>query len=290
MRVVGARVLAAWEDLLDAVAGAGADLERPSRLPGWSGTDVVVHLGLWEDNAVLDAVVADARAGRRRPPAGTDGNERVVAAHRGEGPDAAVAALARSRDRVHRFFAAGEAAEVAAADVGSSLGTLPALCLVGAGAYEVAVHGLDLVPCGVRPPAPSTLQAGLGALIDVTGALCVRQGLRERVGAVAPDGGWVTDARSPDGWTTTAVTADAPVPAGARGAADVLLDVSAGRRGLGPTLASGAMTVAGLPTFLRLAPLVEQVPGLPGGAALSSGARALSGLGRLAGGLGRLLR
>src|ERR671916_748209 len=57
-------------------------------------------------------------------------------------------------------------------------------------AYELAVHGLDLVPCGVPPPPRPVLQAGLAALADVTGALAAREGVSGGAELAAPEGGW----------------------------------------------------------------------------------------------------
>ena len=38
-------VLPAWDAFL--TLAADADLDGPSRLPGWTGRDVLVHLGAW---------------------------------------------------------------------------------------------------------------------------------------------------------------------------------------------------------------------------------------------------
>ena len=46
---------------------------------------------------------------------------------------------------------------------------IPLLSVVLGQAYELAVHGLDLVSCGAAPPPPEVLQSGLAALADVTG-------------------------------------------------------------------------------------------------------------------------
>jgi len=45
------RVLAAWDGFL--AAAGDVDLDRPSRLPGWTGRDVCVHVGDWPGAPVL---------------------------------------------------------------------------------------------------------------------------------------------------------------------------------------------------------------------------------------------
>ena len=58
--------------------------------------------------------------------------------------------------------------------------------------------------------------------------------------------------------------------------------------GLGPLLVGGQVGVQGVAAFLRLAPLIEDVPGIPGGAALRRAAAGLSAGSRLAGLLPRI--
>ena len=58
----GRQVLAAWDAFLDVVRAPSTDLTRPSRLPGWSGADVCIHLGAWDDAQVLAGVLEIRRA------------------------------------------------------------------------------------------------------------------------------------------------------------------------------------------------------------------------------------
>jgi hypothetical protein len=71
-----------------------------------------------------------------------------------------------------------------------------------------------------------------------------------------------------------------------RAAATDLLDASAGRAGLPQLLLSRRMQVQQLPQWMRLAPLLDDVPGIPGGAALKAG---VGGLVAVAGGMGKVL-
>jgi uncharacterized protein (TIGR03083 family) len=270
------RVLAAWSGFLAAVSAA--DLAGPSRLPGWTGHDVAVHIADWDSSTTLDRLVAQARSGSLAAPVDVDSaNAAVVAAHRTASRASVLAALERSRRGVASWFATDGPALLGRVPVMSVVGPLPLLTVVNAGAYELAVHALDLG--GV--PDPSLLEAGLAALVDVTGVFAHRRGLDTSLTAWTGAGGWQVRTSSA-GWTTAPVTARPP-GAVVEGSAAVLLDASAGRRAVPPLLASRALRIHGLADILRLAPIVDEVPGLPGGAALRAA-------GRWAGTTGRLLR
>ena len=58
---IRARLLPAWDNFL-AVAES-ADLDAPSRLPGWTGREVCIHLGVWDDANALERLLAAARTG-----------------------------------------------------------------------------------------------------------------------------------------------------------------------------------------------------------------------------------
>jgi uncharacterized protein (TIGR03083 family) len=269
------RVLAAWDGFVAAVTDA--DLDRPSRLPGWSGHDVAVHIADWDEATTLDRLVAQARTGVPAGPPDTDAvNAAVVAAHRTASRADVLAALARSRQGVADWFAGDGPQLLGRATVMSVVGPLPLLTVVNAGAYELAVHALDLAGAG---PDPRLLDAGLAALVDVSGVFAHRRGLRTSLAAWTGRRGWQvrTDAL---GWSTEPVTARPP-GAVVEGEPAVLLDVSAGRRSVPPLLASRALTVHGLPEIVRLAPIIDEIPGLPGGPALRAAARWVGGAGRL---------
>src|ERR671932_20453 len=101
--VVGPLVLGAWDAFL-AVARAG-QLDRRTRLPGWRGQEVCVHLGGWNDYAALDGLVAAARAGGTGPVPDVDAaNARVTAAHRVAPRAEVLAALERHRDAVREYL------------------------------------------------------------------------------------------------------------------------------------------------------------------------------------------
>ena len=173
---------------------------------------------------------------------------------------------------VATFLASPEVAELGLLPTTTVLGPLPVLTVLNAGAYELAVHALDL---GERDD-PDVLLPGLASIADVTGALVTRQGMTARVTAQTPWGGWVMDA-DPTGWSVT------PVPPGKvngvaiYASAGDILDTAAGRV-FGPTLlAQRRIRMQDLRRFMMLAPIVEAVPGIPGGAALRAAARVMAG-------------
>ena len=283
---LGQEVLAAWDAFLDVVRDPATDLTRPSRLAGWSGRDTCVHLGSWDDAQVLEGVLASARAGDLddAPPPDA-GNDALVRAHRDAPVEEVVSALVAARDRVARFFASGEVHETGRLLSRSTVGPLPVLSLLHAGTYELAVHALDLAPCGAPPPPPVLLDRGLAALIDVTGSLAVRSRVDIALTAMTPTGGW-RFVSGDDGWTTDRTPAGDVRGVGVRGSAVDLLDASAGRTGLPQLLVTRRLHVQQLAQWMRLAPLLEEVPGLPGGATLRT---AVAGLSGVAGGVGRVL-
>lgn len=273
------RVLAAWDGFL-AVA-ARTDLARPSRLPGWTGHDVCVHVGDWEGAGTMYGLLAAARSGDVTPSDTDAGNAAVVAAHRDASRAEVLAAVRRARDRVADWFAAPDAADgpraLGLAPTMSVVGVLPLLTVVSASGYELAVHALDL---GDPAPPPALLDAALASLVDVTGVFAHRRGLRTALTAWTGAAGWQVRSDA-DGWTTGPVAGRRPAGAAVEGDAAILLDASAGRRAVPALLASRTMKVHGLPDLVRLAPIVEEVPGLPGGPALKAAGRWVGGAGRL---------
>jgi hypothetical protein len=286
--VLGQSVLRAWDAFLDLVAVT--DLERPSRLKGMTGRDVLVHLGSWPDSHVVESLLASARAGAVGTSTSLDEtNAQLLASHRDATTDEVVAALHRGRAALAAFFGSPEAVELGRALARSTAGPLPVLTLLNAGTFELAVHALDLAPCGAPPPSPHLLDSGLSALVDITGALASRAGVDLVLGAQTPDGGWAFDSGD-HGWTT------APLPAGTLGGVGVsgtaadMLEGASGRVALPQLLVTRRLVVHSLAQWMRLAPLLDDVPGLPGGAALRGAVGSVGGLvGGVASGVGRVL-
>ena len=283
---LGGQVLAAWDAFLDVVTAPGTDLSRPSRLRGWTGRDTCIHLGHWDDAQALQGALDSARdGGRGEQPDADAANAAVVQAHRDATDEQVVAALHEARERLAAFFGSDDARTLGRSPSRSAVGPLPVLTLVHAGCYELAVHALDLAPCGAPPPSELLLQRGLAALIDVTGALSARAGVQIELTGQTPTGGWryVSDDA---GWTTTPVPPGRFDGTGVRGTAVDLLDTSAGRTHLAQLLLTRRLQVQQMQHFMRLAPLLDAVPGLPGGPALKTAVGGLHGVGS---GVGRVL-
>jgi hypothetical protein len=224
-----------------------------------------------------DVDVTDPRAGTFDQDSH---NEAVLDARAGAPRAEVMAALAGARDAVAAYLGSAEPAELGHRLVRSVLGPLPLSTLVGATAYELAVHALDLAPAGAREPSPGLTSAGLASLVDTTGALAARCELTATAACIAPEGGWAFSA-APGSWTTLELPA---VPAGwpaVLGEAADLLDASAGRRAVAPLLARREMRLHHVGGLLSLTPIVEAVPGLPGGAALKMAVRNVRAVSRL---------
>ena len=281
---VGRRVLAAWDAFCD--QAAAVDLTRDTRLPGWRAQEVCVHLGVWPDHAALAGLVADARSGGTGTPADPDAaNARVTAAHRDASADEVLAALRAAREATVRYLA-DEPDWLDTAPTVSTVGRLPMLSVVLGQAYELAVHGLDLVSAGAPAPPAEVLQSGIAALADVTGALATAAGITAGAALATPDGGWAFAADA-DGWTVRHL-APGEVPGTAvEAAADLLLDAASGRVNPVVAVARRRLRVHQLAGLLELAPIVSAAPGIPGGPILQLAARTLGSTGGL---LGRFRR
>lgn len=276
--VIAPMVLGAWDDFLMLVEQV--DLQAPSRLPGWRVHEVCVHLGAWPEHDALAGVLASAREQRTdRLPDSDEINDRLVRTYRQASRDEVVAALRLARSNAAEFFAHGDP-ELDSAVTGSVVGPLPVLSVLLGGTYELAVHALDLAPAGAPDPPPALLLTGLAALADVTGALAARMDVVAGAALHSPIGGWAFDARD-GGWTVEPLGVQNPRGTAVEGDAAGLLDLSAGRINPVTAITRGHLRVHDLPGLLRLAPIVESAPGLPGGPVLRVTARTLSHLPRL---------
>lgn len=281
---VGGRVLAAWDAFC--AQAAEADLQAPTRLPGWRVQEVCVHLGAWPGHTALADLVASARSGGTGAPPDVDAvNARVTAAHRDAPRAEVLAALRRNRDATAAHLAEGPA-ELDRAPAVSTVGRLPLLSVVLGQAYELAVHGLDLAAAGASAVPPAVLQSGLAALADVTGALAAAGGIRGGATLATPDGGWAFAADG-TGWTVRQVPAGRVAGTAVEAPAALLLEAASGRVNPVAALARRRLRVHELGGLLALAPIVQAAPGIPGGPILALAARSLGGVGGLLGRFGR---
>ena len=281
---IGGMVLRAWDAFL--AQAADVDLAHPSRLRGWRAQEICVHLGSWPDHRPVEDLIESARRGAAGTPPDPDRvNARVVAAHRDASRHEVLAALRRNRDATERYLT-DEPVALDTAPALSVVGRIPLLSVVLGQAYELAVHGLDLVSCGAPPPPPGVLQSGLAALADVTGGLAASMDITGGVTLATPEGGWAF-ASGPDGWTVRRVAADSFSGPAGEARADLLLEAASGRINPVPAVARRRLKVHDIGGLLQLAPIVQAAPGIPGGPILQLAARTVGGAGGV---LGRLFR
>jgi uncharacterized protein (TIGR03083 family) len=290
------RVVGAWDEFLR--VARGVDMQTESRLRGWRAHEICVHLASWDDRQPIAGVLAAARAASQGrvaepPPDPDEGNEVVVAAHRDADRDEVIAALERARDDAAAYLDSPEPQELDKVLVVSTVGPLPALTILHAQVYELAVHSLDLAACGAPKPDPSLLDAGLAAMTDAAGALAARVGITSTAGIRSEAGSWAFRS-STDGWqigrwggSGAASAFGGKMPVRVDAPAAVLLEASAGRINPLKAVVTRRMKIHGLPGLMGLAPIVETVPGIPGAPALRLAAKGLAGAG---GALGRLTR
>lgn len=280
---IASLVLPSW-DAFQEIASS-VDLYDATRIPGWTARDLCIHLGSWPGSRSLARMVAEARDHPGAEMSSSDfdqdaHNEAIIEAHADASRDDVLGALAEARSAAATLLASPEADELGQRLVRSVLGPLPLLTMVCAAAYELAVHALDLAPAGAPRPPDTMLSAGLGSLVDVTGALAARCSISTTAGCLAPEGGWVFASNGPD-WLTMDLPGLQSGWSLVDGRADALLDASAGRRSVPVLLARREMRLHHVPGLLTLAPIADAVPGLPGGSALGSASRHLLGAGRL---------
>jgi uncharacterized protein (TIGR03083 family) len=276
-------VLPAWDAFLAQVEAT--DLDRRTRLPGWRVHEIAVHLGCWPDHAALPDLIASARAGATGSPPDVDGtNARVTAAHRDASRGEVLAALRRNRQATVDYLDQEPAALDHAMTV-STVGRLPLLSVVLGQAYELAVHGLDLADAGGPAVPPEVLQSGLAALADVTGALAASCGITGGATLATPDGGW-RFAADEQGWTVRRTEPGDASGTAVEAPAALLLEAASGRVNPVTAVARRRLKVRQLGGLLKLAPIVQVAPQIPGGPILALAARTLGGAGGM---LGRLL-
>jgi uncharacterized protein (TIGR03083 family) len=281
---VADRVLSAWDTFIE--RAETVDLTRPSRLSGWRAQEICVHLGCWDDHTAMADLIASARAGGTGTPPDVDAvNARVTSAHRDAPRDEVLAALRRNRDVTARYLTE-EPIELDTALTVSVVGRIPLLSVVLGQAYELAVHGLDLVSCGAAPPPADVLQSGLAALADVTGGLAASMDITGGVTLATPDGGWVFRSDG-DGWTVREVPPGRIDGPAVEAPVDLLLEAASGRINPVPAVARRKLKVHDVGGLLALAPIVQAVPGIPGGPILQLAARTVGGAGGV---LGRFFR
>ena len=246
------------------------------------------HLGVWDDYDAVAGLVASARAGGQGEAPDVDAaNARVTAAHRHAPRAEVLDALRRHRDGV-RAYLDDAPAGLDRAPTAGPVGALPLLTTLLGEAYELAVHALDLRDRRAGDPPDALLDAGLLALADVTGALAAAHGVAGGAALVTPAGGW-RFTRGRRRLAGAAGRTRRPRAGPRRHAARGSPCSTRPRGGANPVglLARRRLVLHDAAGLLRLAPLVEVAPNLPGGPLLTVAARTLSGAAGLLGRWGR---
>ena len=271
-----AAVTDAWDAFIR--VAEGADQEARTRLEGWTVRDVLLHLGTWDGESSLSAALATRGTPAADVPLDPDTtNAALIQAHADASADEILAALRASRDAVVDVLATAADAEIGLAPVASQLGPIPLLTLVHAGCYELAVHALDVADAVDAAVDPALLRSGIAALTDTTGCLAAREGIDATIGIDADEAPWSFTSGADGGWTVDRIEGKAHGPR-VSGSAEDLLEASAGRVDPVRLVTLRHLKVKHLGGLLVLTPIIDQVPGLPGGRGLKAAAKTLGGL------------
>ncbi len=252
-------IMSAWAEF-EGVARQ-SDLSAPSRKQGWRGHEVVARLGEWDFGRRLEHVLADARNGTAHSYDGDAIGEDVVARAATLPESDVLDALTRARASTSDWLSSPEAAEFALDTTSSPLGPLPVLTVVHAMTYQLGVAALDLRPCG-GSPEPPLLATALTALVDTTGGLAGRAGVTGSFAAVTPELVVASASRS-GAWRTAVLTDDPHMGPTVLAEVETILNVTSGRAQLIGLYRSGQVQVRDLPGMVRLAPVLDGIPGLP---------------------------
>jgi uncharacterized protein (TIGR03083 family) len=269
-------VTAAWDAFIS--LADGADLSARTRLDGWTVRDVVLHLGTWDGESSLSSALATRGTPEAEIPLDPDAaNAAMIRAHADASADDIMTALRDSRDAVVDVLASATDPEVGLAPVASQLGPVPLLTLVHAGCYELALHALDVIDAVGGEVDEQLLRSGIAALADTTGCLAAREGIDATIGINADEAPWSFAARADGSWTVDRIEGGAHGPR-VSGSAEDLLEASAGRADPVRLVTLRHLKVKHIGGLLALTPIIDQVPGLPGGRGLKAAAKTLGGI------------
>lgn len=279
--VLAATIDRAWELFED--AARRADLSMPSRRPGWNGRAVVAQVGEWEFGRSLADLLADAHDGDAGTIESHAFDARILVTAQTADDATVLAAASAARTAAATWLASDGPATWGLVHTSSPLGPLPVLTVLSAGTYQLAVAALDLEPCGAPLPA-ELVRIGLAAVIDITGALAARNRFTGSFTAVTP--GYVVGVGARAGhWRTAELDSDPGGGPTVHAEARTVLHVTSGRAPVAHYYRTGALRVSDLPGLLRLAPVLDGVPGVP---PLGAIGRALQVVDAVGGLLGRL--
>ena len=273
----------AWA-LFEAVA-ADLDPDAPSRKEGWTARELVARLGSWDFSRTLDDVLRDAHDGDADYFDADALDEEIRIETAGLPYEEILTSLSRAHTATTDWLASDGPETWALVHTSSPLGPLPVLTVLNAITYQMSIAALDLEPAGVEAPA-ELLAVGLSALVDTTGALAGRNHVTGSFLAVTP--GRIVGVGSRGGhWRTRLLDEDPETGPGAVASARVIIDVTSGRGNVGHLYRTGALQVRDIAGLIRLAPVLEGVPGIPPMGAIG---RAMSVVDAVGGLFGKLRR
>lgn len=240
---------------------AELDLSQRSRKHGWTGRDVVAHIGNWPGLRSLATVLADAHEGNVGTIDQNAVDEAALAAAADRTDAELLAAVDRAREQAVEWLRSDGPATWGKVLTSSPLGPLPVTTVVFASTYQMGVALLDLGPCGA-PVDEQVSHAALLAVLDTTGALAARKRVDGTFTAVTPTG--IVAASAVRGcWRTSELADDPHYGPTVLAPANVVLDVTSGRAHVANLYRSGALHVRDLSGMARLAPVLEGIPGVP---------------------------
>ena len=276
---LAASVERAWK--LFAALVEPLELAAVTRAKGLTVREVVTPLGAWPDNRPLAQLLEEARSGVVGEHDQAALVDAVRVAHAHETREAVIDAVRAQGGQMSTWLSSPESDVDGLLPVASMLGTIPLLTFLHASTYPLATSALDLEQAGAAVP-DELLELGLVGVLDTIGALAARQGLTASLVAVTPT--YCAGVASvPGAWRTADLDPRDAAALGPRveGTVRMLLDVTASRADVPRAMGAGQLALHDVPGLLALAPLVEQVPGIPGGAALRASMRAVSAVGSL---------
>jgi hypothetical protein len=286
----------AWELLAD--LAAATDLSEITRT-GRTGKELLTGLGRWPDSRGVSETVAEAKSGT---PSGSGGRtdqdadeEHLREVHRRATRATVISALRRAGMEAEAFFGSPDDDAYGLDLVASPLGLLPLRTFLHATAYRTSVAALDLRPLlkpASIPAFDELVELGLVALVDVVGGLAAREAIAVRLTGDTDVGVWTFTAKA-GSWVVHGAEPGTPRPPGPAvvAAAKDLLDITSGRaEDVGGLYRRGQLKLDDIPGMLRLAPLLDQVPGIPGATGLRLAARGFDLAARTMSAFGKLRR
>ena len=271
----------AWE-LFEAIA-AEVDPDAPSRKAGWTARELIARLGDWEFARQLEDLVTEAHDGDADYFDADEHDEQIRTATQGLAYEEIQASLSTARAKIAGWLASDEPDTWALVHTSSPIGPLPLLTVLNAMTYQMCIAALDVEQCGGTVP-DELLRVGLLALIDTTGALAGRTHVTGSFMAVTPDGVFGVGSRGGH-WRTRPLEEDPHMGPAVVAPARVMIDATSGRGNVGHMYRTGALHVRDIGGMVRLAPVLEGIPGIPPMGAIG---RAMSVVDAVGGLFGRL--